>query len=546
MKTVTTVVLVLAVLFVVGCATQEISSKETGPPLKPPDVSLHVAALQGNLDAVRQYIEAGSNLNEKDAYGSSPLIIATTFGKTEVARALIEAGADMKISNNDGSTPLHIAALFCRTEIVKALLEKGADKYLRNNAGSTAFDSVAAPFDDVRGIYDNIGEALGPLGLELDYEMIEMTRPKIAEMLRPRPEDLAAVEYTPLPGDDWKVSTPAEQRLDPMLVAELYLDAAELETLYGLLVIKKGFLIAEGYFNDGGIEQLSGRQSATKSYVSTLVGIALDRGYLSGVDQKMMDFFPEIAGQIEDPRKEQITIRDLLQMRAGYPDEQTTPPYFDSLFLSGNRHWLPHLVDFPLVSDPGTEFHYSNLTSHLLGVIVARACSTDLKSFGKTNLFTPINAEVGDWTADADGYNWGCTEIYVTARDMAKFGFLYLNRGEYEGNQVLSAAWVGESLQTYSEGMYDNEWLDEASNYPGHYFRDIGYGYQWWSARAGDHRFDFAWGHGGNLIILLSELDMIIVTTANPLHELPGKAGWKYEGAIINLVGKFIKSLPKE
>jgi CubicO group peptidase (beta-lactamase class C family) len=365
-------------------------------------------------------------------------------------------------------------------------------------------------------------------------------------MLRPRTEDLAAVEYTPLPGDDWKVSTPAEQALDPMLVAELYLDAAEMETLYGLLVIKNGHLIAEGYFNDGAVEQLSGRQSVTKSYVSALVGIALDQGCLSSVDQKMMDFFPEFAGQITDPRKMQITIRDLLQMRAGYPDEQRTPPYFELIFFSDNWHWVPHLVDFPLVSDPGTEFNYSNLTSHLLGVIVARACNTDLKSYAEEHLFSPIDAEVGEWSADADNYNIGALEIYVTARDMATFGLLYLNHGEYDGNRILSGAWIRESLQRYSEGMYDNEWRDETSIYPGHYFRDIGYGYQWWSARTGDHRFDFAWGHGGQLIVLLDELDMIVVTTANPLHELPGESGWKHEGAIINLVGKFINSLPKE
>jgi CubicO group peptidase (beta-lactamase class C family) len=355
--------------------------------------------------------------------------------------------------------------------------------------------------------------------------------------------DLEAVKYTPLPGDDWKVSTPEEQGLDPMLVAELYLDAAELETLYGLLVIKNGYLIAEGYFNDGGVEQLSGRQSATKSYTSALVGIALDQGCLSSMDQKMLDFFPEFADQISDPRKEQITIRDLLQMRAGYPWEEREPPYFDILFFTDNWHWLPHIVDFPLTSDPGTEFGYSNLTSHLLGVIVARACDKDLKSFGQENLFSPIDAEVHRWTPDADNYNWGWGEIYVTARDMAKFGLLYLNDGEYEGDQVVSAAWVRESLQTYSENINFTGWI---SSKAGRYFRDIGYGYQWWSARVGDHRFNFAWGHGGNLIVLLDELEMIVVTTADPLYELPGEAGWKYEGAIINLVGKFIKSLPKE
>jgi len=97
---------------------------------------------------------------------------------------LIDAGADMKITNNEGSTPLHIAAFLCRTEIVQALLDKGADKNALNKAGRTALESVAGPFDDVKGIYDSLGAALGPLGLKLDYERIERTRPRIAKMLR--------------------------------------------------------------------------------------------------------------------------------------------------------------------------------------------------------------------------------------------------------------------------------------------------------------------------------------------------------------------------
>jgi CubicO group peptidase (beta-lactamase class C family) len=541
MKTVTTGMLIVTLLIVVGGATLETSSKEKGRPSKLPDVSLHVAALQGNIDAVRQHIEAGSDLNAKDAYGSSPLIIATTFGKTEVARALIEAGADMKISNNEGSTPLHIAALFCRTEIVKALLDKGANKYLRNNSGSTAFDIVAAPFDDDKWIYDQLGAALGPLGLKLDYEQIKVTRPKIAEMLRPGPEDLAAVDYTPLQGDDWHVSTPLEQGLDPKLVAELYLDAAELETLYGLLVIKNGYLIAERYFNEGSVEQLSKRASVTKSYTSALVGIALNQGCLSNVDQKMIDFFPEVADQITDPRKEQITIREMLQMRAGYPWEETDPALWDALWSGDYVH---HIVDFPLTSDPGTEFQYSNLTSHWLGIIVARACDTDLKSFGQEHLFSPLDVDVGDWNQDLDGYYIGCGDIQFTARDMAKFGLLYLNEGEYEGNQVVSASWVRESLKRYSEDINS---AGIKSSKVGRYFRDIGYGYQWWSASVGDHHFNFAWGHGGQLIVLLDDLDMVIVVTADSFY---GKdvhwQSWKHEKANINLVGKFIKSLPKE
>jgi CubicO group peptidase (beta-lactamase class C family) len=541
MKTVTAAMLTVTLLTVVGCATREYSSREAEQPPKPPGVSLHVAALQGNISAVRQHIKAGSDLNKKDAYGSTPLIIAITFGKTEVARALIEAGADMEIRDNNGSTPLHLAAFFCRTEIAKALLDNGANKYLRNNSGSTAFDIAAAPFDVDKGIYDQLGAALGPLGLKLDYERIKMTRPRIAEMLRPRTEDLEAVYYTPLPGDGWKVSTPAEQGLDPMLVAELYLDAAQLETIYGLLVIKNDHLIAEKYFNEGSVEQLSRRASVTKSYTSALVGIALDQGCLTSVDQKMIDFFPEVADQIRDPRKKQITIKEMLQMRAGYPWEETDPALWEALW---SGEYLRYIVDFPLTSDPGTEFNYSNLTSHWLGMIVARACDTDLKSFGQEHLFSPLGVEVGDWNRDLDGYYIGGGDIQFTARDMAKFGLLYLNGGEYEGNQIIPASWVRQSLENYS----DYAWVTKDKlNKVGRYFRDLGYGYQWWSASAGEHHIDFAWGHGGQLIVLVADLDMVIVATADPFYgkDLHWKA-WKYEQANINVVGKFIKSLPKE
>jgi CubicO group peptidase (beta-lactamase class C family) len=358
----------------------------------------------------------------------------------------------------------------------------------------------------------------------------------------PQSESLETIEYTPLAGDDWPVSSPAAQGLDPSLVARFYQDAAGLETLFGLLIVKNGYLIAEEYFNEGSIGQTSSRQSVTKSFTSALVGIALDEGYLKSVDRKMVEFFPELAGGITDSRKNQITIRHLLQMRAGYPDEEEIPLYLELLFFRDNWHWLPHIEDFPLISDPGAEFHYSNLTSHLLGVIVARACGTDLRSFAQQHLFSPIDAKVDDWTGDADGYNWGWGELYVTARDMAKFGLLYLAGGVYEGRRVLSAEWVKDSMKPSSNRIRRGGWI--SSRYGS--FRDLGYGYQWWSARVGKHRFDYACGHGGSYIILLDELDMIIVTTADPLYgpELAGAGGWKYEGEINKVVGRFIGSLP--
>jgi len=351
----------------------------------------------------------------------------------------------------------------------------------------------------------------------------------------PSIKDLEAVDYTPLSRDDWKVSTPEEQGLDPMLVAELYCNAVKLETIYSLLVVKNGYLIAEGYFNEGSIDQKDRLQSVTKSYTSALVGIALEQGCLSSLDQKMLDFFPELADQITDPRKKQITIRQMLQMRAGYPWEESTSELFEMLY-HGFRPSL--LVEVPLVSDPGTQFEYSNLTSHLVGVIVARACETDLKSFAQQNLFAPLGVEMGDWIQDWEGYYNGHADLHFTARDMAKFGLLYLNDGEYQGNQLVAADWVHDSLQTYSE----NAWKYSV----GRNFRDIGYGYQWWSVRAGDHRYNLAWGHGGQQIVLLEEFDMVIVVTADPLFAQHGGGPWSHEKANLNLVGDFINSLPSE
>jgi CubicO group peptidase (beta-lactamase class C family) len=506
-----------------------------------PEVNLHIAVLQGNLDAVKQHIEAGSDLNKKDAWGSTPLIIAIIFDRTEVAEALINAGADLTIGNNEGNTPLQIAAFFGRSEIVGTLLDKGADRYIRNIDGSTAFDIVAAPFEYDKQLYDKISAGLIPLGLVLDYEKIKKLRPQIAEMLRPGGDELKSIDYTPLIRNDWKTSTPEKQELDPMLVAELYDDAAHMETLYGLLVIKNGYLIAEGYFNGASVEQLSSRASVTKSFTSALLGIALDQNYIESVDQKMIDFFPEVSDQITDERKKLITIRDMLQMRAGYPWEETDTTYWNAMW---SGRYINKIVDIPLTKDPGSEFQYSNLTSNWLGIIIARTSKTDLKSFGEKNLFSPLNVEIGNWKKDWDGYYIGCADLEVTARDMAKFGLLYLNKGEYEGKQLIPTSWVNESLQKYSDDINSG---GIKSGKVARYFYDIGYGYQWWSAKAGDHFFNLAWGHGGQFIILLHDLDMIIVVTSDPFY---GKENhfnaWQYEKSNINLVGKFIKSLPKK
>lgn len=152
--------------------------------VKAPSMDIHTAVLMGNLKAVQQHLSAGTDLNVKDQYGSTPLIIAATFGRTEVADLLIKSNANLHTTSADESTPLHTAAFFCRTEIVRLLIDAGADKNLRNKYGSTPLESVLAPFNTVKPIYMQINKDLGPLGIKLDYDELEQTRPVIAELLK--------------------------------------------------------------------------------------------------------------------------------------------------------------------------------------------------------------------------------------------------------------------------------------------------------------------------------------------------------------------------
>jgi uncharacterized protein len=184
MKTINTPTYLLVIIFLVAaCTAKEVSNTETTT--KAPDVDLHTAVISENMEAVKQHIAAGSDLNVRDPFGgSSPLISAAVFGKTEMAKVLIDAGVDLNFQNSDGSTALHTAAFFCRPEIVKLLLEKNVDRTIKNKYEATAYDNVALPFAQMKDAYDMMGNVLGPMGLKLDYAYIEKTRPEIAEMLK--------------------------------------------------------------------------------------------------------------------------------------------------------------------------------------------------------------------------------------------------------------------------------------------------------------------------------------------------------------------------
>jgi uncharacterized protein len=162
-----------------------IVTKNTFSTSQTKEINIHEAVVSNNIAAVKKYITAKKNLNEKDPMGgSSPLITACLYEKKEIAQLLIKAGADMNFQNNDGSTALHVSAFFCKPEMVKLLLAKKANKTIKNKYGSTAFETVAGPYSAAKSIYEPMKQMLEPMGVKLDLAYIEKTRPIIAKLLK--------------------------------------------------------------------------------------------------------------------------------------------------------------------------------------------------------------------------------------------------------------------------------------------------------------------------------------------------------------------------
>jgi CubicO group peptidase (beta-lactamase class C family) len=341
-----------------------------------------------------------------------------------------------------------------------------------------------------------------------------------------------SASYKPLDGDEWwRISTPAEQDLDPKIISKAYRKAGEIKMIHSLLVVKNGYLVAEKYFNGQQMNHTNNVCSVTKSYLSALFGIALREGYITNLDQKMMDYFPEYAKPDLDQEKYEITIRQLLEMRAGYPFDSTTS-YYSDLSRSGN--YMRFVVEqHALVNPPGSEWNYSSASAHILAGILTKAVGTPLVKFAAKVLFDPLDMNNRAWDKDPQGYYMGGGDMAYTSRDMAKFGYLYLNRGAFGEEQVIPSGWVEESLQAYSLTSYGDLG----------YFKKISYGYLWWSAKVGKYKVNFAWGHGGQYIVIVPELNMVVVSTADPALADFSDQAWQREKSIMDLIGWLISNV---
>jgi CubicO group peptidase (beta-lactamase class C family) len=290
-----------------------------------------------------------------------------------------------------------------------------------------------------------------------------------------------------------------------------------LPRLRSLLISIDGELIDERYFHGARSTDSANLKSASKSIISTLIGIALDRGQLRSPRDPIAKFFPEHLGAEADASKKRITIEDLLTMRSGL--ETTSNVNYGKWVTSGN--WVRHVLTRPVIDEPGGSMIYSTGNSHLLSAILTKATKMSTFEFARRYLAEPLAIAIRPWIRDPQGIYLGGNDMHLTPRAMLKYGELYLKRGRVQERQIVSAQWIEESLKPRAK-----------SNWSG---RDYGYG--WWIDTLGGQTTHYAWGHGGQFIFTVSGLKLVVVTTAVPT---PDDERREHQRAIYDIMERYV------
>ncbi|GLI04516.1 penicillin-binding protein [Paenibacillus tyrfis] len=307
------------------------------------------------------------------------------------------------------------------------------------------------------------------------------------------------------PTAQWQVTDPAALGMDSKQLSALESTIrSEYSNINGIVVVRNGYIAYESYYNGYGPNDPHHVASVTKSILSALIGIAIDAGYIKDVDQKVLDFFPEYVPDAADRQKREITIRHLLTMTAPYPFEDWHEP-LDKMCMQPD--WIKYTLD--MLGQQGSigAFKYSTAGAHLLSAILTRSTGTSARAFANEHLFKPVGMQeipdyemksfgfedlfgknVKGWVNDPNGNSTGGWGLTLTPRDMARFGFLYLNRGRWDNHPIVSEAWIDESTAMNPHN----------------------YGYLWWLREEDGVSAYSALGDGGNVICCIPEKDLVV------------------------------------
>ena len=315
------------------------------------------------------------------------------------------------------------------------------------------------------------------------------------------------------PTKQWREAPPERVGMNADLPAKA--DAAikaQFPTINSIIAVKQGYLVFERYYHgcDSGMSHHVA--SVTKSVTSALIGIAIAQGRIAGVEQRVLDFFPEYSPGKQDALKQELTIYQLLTMTSGLQwrtGARAYEPMLDRLRRSPD--WVDFILRLPIQQQRIGSFQYNSAGSHLLSVVLTRATGICAREFANRYLFEPLGIEPipdcppGDysqeavfgangpqWPEDPQGNTFGGWGLSLTPREMAKFGYLYLNHGQWEHQGIVPEQWVRESTKAYTQGFG-------------------GYGYHWWVNETRGMTNYSAIGRGGHHICCVPEKDLVIV-----------------------------------
>lgn len=314
-----------------------------------------------------------------------------------------------------------------------------------------------------------------------------------ARPARPATPSPADRRYWPTRG--WRQVAPIDAGLDPALFDEI--DArleAEVPSLSAFVVVYEGNLVHEHYANGFTALDVTDIWSSTKSVLSAAIGIAIGNGALT-LESTVGEVIPGRIPEWADPGVAAITVEDLLRMCSGLLWDGT----LDFANLDNTPDWTARTLGLPLVAEPGTAHTYNSGNSHVLSAMLQAATGQTLRAFSQGRIFTPIGVEITDWLESPQGETAGGWGLFISPREMLKFGYLMLNGGQWDGQQLVPADWVTESTRFQVKPI-------ESDNFG----RGYGYGYHWWLDEVDGIDAYFSQGYGESEIYVVPELDLVV------------------------------------
>lgn len=283
--------------------------------------------------------------------------------------------------------------------------------------------------------------------------------------------------------------------IDAEALIDFLAEAESLERLHSVVVSSGGTVVLSKAFRGPPPEQSINVKSVSKSLVSTLVGVAQQRGVIESVQQTLGTLTPELIPKGSDPRVKQLSLEDLLTMRSGL--ERVSGPAYGHWVNCDN--WIQYALSRPFIAEPGTRMLYSTGNTHVLGAVLTQLTGTNLHTLANRWLGKPLGIKFAPWTRDPQGYYLGGNEMSLSPLHLAKVGELFLADGSHNGNRILPINWVEQAFTAKTQSPYSGD----------------GYGLGWFKRDLDGVSSAYARGYGGQLMHIVPERELVVVITSD-------------------------------